>query len=91
MYKDEIINEKEYTNVKMIWKYCTIYNNSNSFFCLVYQKHICSEWKVKHKSHKIMNLFEEIKIKKNIEEMYSSIKKDEEEINKLEKIMRCGN
>ena len=84
--KDAIISEKEYINFKMVGKYCTIHNNSNSFFCLVCQKHICSECKVKHISHTILNLFEEIKIKKNIEEMHSNIKKEEEEIKKLEKL-----
>ena len=86
LLNDKTITEKEYINFKMTGKYCSMHNNSNSFFCLVCQKHICSECKKKHESHKIMNLFEEVKIKKNIEEMYSKIKKEEEDIKQLEKL-----
>ena len=81
------IRENEYINFKMTGKLCVEHNNnSNSLFCLTCQKHICSECKIKHDSHKIMKLFEEAKIKKNIEEMFSIIKKEEEDIKQLEKL-----
>ena len=87
LLNDKKIRENEYINFKMTGKLCVEHNNnSNSLFCLTCQKHICSECKTKHDSHKIMKLFEETKIKKNIEEMYSIIKKEEEDIKQLEKL-----
>ena len=86
-FNENKISEKEYIDFERNGKYCSIHNNnSNSLFCLVCQKHICSECKSKHGSHKIMNLLEEAKVKKNIEEMDSKIKKEEEEIKQLEKL-----
>ena len=86
-FNENKISEKEYFDFKKVGKYCSIHiNNSNSLFCLVCQKHICSECKSKHESHKIVNLLEESKFKKNIEEIKLKLKKEEEEIRQLEKL-----
>ena len=81
------INSNNYKNLKSIGIFCDIHNNIKySLFCLVCQKHLCSECRVKHASHKIINLSEESKNKKNIDEINSIIKKEEEDIKYQEKL-----
>mgnify|MGYP002627253908 CR=1 FL=1 len=85
--KAQQIEDESFTNFNKIDQNCNIHKeNIKSYFCLKCDKHICSLCLTEHSSHNVLNICEEAKKKNNIEELKLMVKKEEEEIEREQKL-----